>query len=54
MADWQYPIYGLFWALEGIWNIIVANWLLTVAITLLFVNYGVSTIKRTYKGKDEK
>lgn len=54
MADWEYPIYGLFWALDGLWDIIVANWLLTVAITLIFVEFGVGTIKRTYKGKEEK
>ena len=54
MQDWEYPIHALFWALDGLWDIIVANWLLTVAITLIFVDFGVGTIKRTYKGKEEK
>lgn len=53
MNDAFYPAYALFWALDGLWNIVMANWLLTLCITLLFVEFGVRVIKKTYKKEDE-
>lgn len=53
-SDFEYPIYALFWALNGLWNIITANWLLTVSVALIFVNFGVSVITKTYKGKEKE
>lgn len=49
MSDATYPIYALFWALDGLWNVIIANWLLVLSVALIFVGYGVDSIKRIYK-----
>lgn len=48
MSDAEYPIYALFWALDGLMDIIIANWLLSVCVMLVFVEFAVGTIKRIF------
>lgn len=48
MPDAEYPIYALFWALDGLMDIVVANWLLSVALMLILVEFAVGTIKRVF------
>lgn len=54
MSDAEYPIYALFWALDGIWDIIIANWLLSVCVMLVFVEFAVGTIKRVFHSDKEE